>query len=271
MKTFNVHAGHNPDGKAACGAVGLLKESTENRTIKDKVISYLKNEGHTVYDCTCNDGTDKNDVLKKIVSKCNAHTVDLDVSIHFNSGASDTDGNSKTTGTEVYVYSATSKACDEAKRIAKNIAALGFKNRGVKVNEKLYVLNQTKAPALLIEVCFVDDKDDVTLYQKNIDNVAKAIAEGILDTTITVTKTTETKTTAAASANTSSTFKSYKVKINTAILNVRAGAGTNYKITTTVKRNDVYTIIGETKNGSTTWGKLKSGAGYICLTYTKKL
>lgn len=271
MKTFNVHAGHNPDGKAACGAVGLIKESTENRVMKDKVIEYLKGEGHTVYDCTCENGTDKNDVLKKIVSKCNAHTVDLDISIHFNSGASDSSGNGKTTGSEVYVYNTNSKAINEAKYIAAELEALGFKNRGVKTNDKLYVLKQTKAPALLIEVCFVDDKDDVTLYKNNKDTVAKAIAEGILGTPITVTKTTETKVEAAASSNTTSSFKSYQVVVNTGILNVRSGAGTNYKITTTVKKNDVYTIVGETKNGSTTWGKLKSGAGWICLKYTKKL
>lgn len=63
------------------------------------------------------------------------------------------------------------------------------------------------------------------------------------------------------------TFKPYKVKINTAVLNVRAGAGTNYKINTTVKRNYIYTIVDE-KNG---WGKLKSGAGWIKLSYTKKV
>ena len=34
-----------------------------------------------------------------------------------------------------------------------------------------------------------------------------------------------------------------------------------------VRRNEVYTIVGE-KNG---WGKLKSGAGWISLQYTKKL
>ena len=33
---FTVHAGHNPDGKKACGAVGLIKESTENRNWKSK-------------------------------------------------------------------------------------------------------------------------------------------------------------------------------------------------------------------------------------------
>ena len=59
----------------------------------------------------------------------------------------------------------------------------------------------------------------------------------------------------------------YLVKINTDVLNVRAGAGTNYKITTQVKRNQVYTIVDQKDN----WGKLKSGAGWICLDYTKKL
>ncbi|MCI8529099.1 MAG: N-acetylmuramoyl-L-alanine amidase, partial [Lachnospiraceae bacterium] len=34
---INVHAGHNPDGKAACGAIGFLRESTENRKVKDAV------------------------------------------------------------------------------------------------------------------------------------------------------------------------------------------------------------------------------------------
>ena len=31
---INVHAGHNPDGKIACGAVGLIRESTEARKVK---------------------------------------------------------------------------------------------------------------------------------------------------------------------------------------------------------------------------------------------
>lgn len=62
-------------------------------------------------------------------------------------------------------------------------------------------------------------------------------------------------------------FKSYLVKINTASLNVRAGAGTSYKVNTTVHKGEVYTIVAES-NG---WGKLKSGAGWIKLSYTKKL
>lgn len=174
---INVHAGHNPDGKIACGAIGFIKESTEARKVKDEVISQLRQLGHTVYDCTVDNGTSQSDVLKKIVEKCNAHTVDLDVSIHFNSGARDNAGNGNTTGTEVYVYSTSSKALWAASGVCSAISALGFKNRGVKVNSCLYVLKHTSSPAMLIECCFVDDKDDVQLY--NAQKMAAEIVYGI--------------------------------------------------------------------------------------------
>lgn len=174
---INVHAGHNPDGKIACGAVGLIKESTEARKVKDSVIEKLKSLGHTVFDCTVDDGTSQANVLTKIVNQCNAHAVDLDVSIHFNSGAADRNGNGKTTGTEVLIYSVSSGAKQYAENICKSISALGFKSRGVKVRTDLYVLRKTNAPALLIECCFVDDKDDTELY--NVEDMASAIVKGI--------------------------------------------------------------------------------------------
>lgn len=62
-------------------------------------------------------------------------------------------------------------------------------------------------------------------------------------------------------------FKPYTVRIIADLLNIRAGAGTNHKVNGTVRKGGVYTIV-EESNG---WGKLKSGAGWIRLTYTKKL
>ena len=174
---INVHAGHNPDSNIACGAIGLIKESTEARNVKNKVIALLRSQGHIVYDCTVDNGISQNDVLKKIVSKCNSHTVDLDISVHFNSGANDKNGNGKTTGTEVFVYSSTSKAKVYAQNIVKAISDLGFKNRGLKYSTSLYVLKNTKSPSLLIECCFVDDIDDINIY--NADKMAQAIVKGI--------------------------------------------------------------------------------------------
>ena len=63
------------------------------------------------------------------------------------------------------------------------------------------------------------------------------------------------------------TFVPYIVRIDTDVLNVRNGAGTNYKINTKVHKYELYTIVDE-KNG---WGKLKSGAGWISLQYTTKV
>lgn len=174
---INIHAGHNPDGMVACGAVGYIKESTEARAVKDRVIAKLVALRHTVYDCTCNNGTSQSDVLKKIVELCNSHDVDLDVSIHFNFGVKKAkDG--KTTGVEVFVYSKESGAYIFAKKIADSISAIGFRNRGVKENPNFYVLKHTKAFALLIECCFVDDPDDVALYDA--DKMANAIVVGIV-------------------------------------------------------------------------------------------
>ena len=61
-------------------------------------------------------------------------------------------------------------------------------------------------------------------------------------------------------------FEPYLVKITASALNVRAGAGTQYPIITQLRKNGVYTIVGE--NGK--WGKLKT-SGWISLDYTKKL
>ena len=174
---INIHAGHNPDGKVACGAVGLIKESTEARKVVKDVIRLLREKGYTVHNCTRNNGLNQSDVLYQIVQKCNKHKVDLDISIHFNSGAKDQKGNGKTTGVEFLIYSVSGAAYSRAKKVCNEIASLGFKNRGVKANTGLYFLRKTNAPAMLVECCFVDDKDDVHLY--NYKKMAEAIVKGI--------------------------------------------------------------------------------------------
>lgn len=169
---FNVHGGHSLKCR---GASGLLDEVNEDRAVKNKVIELLRNEGHTVYDCTDDNGKDQNSNLKAIVNKCNDHKVDLDVSIHLNAGGG--------TGTEVYIYNGKSKAKDEATRVAEKISnALGIRNRGVKTSTNLYVLRKTKSPSLLVECCFVDNANDKEHW--NAENCAKAIVEGILNSTV---------------------------------------------------------------------------------------
>ena len=89
--------------------------------MKDAVIGMLRQQGHTVYDCTVDDAAGESANLNQIIEKCNVHDVDLDVSIHFNSGARDSAGNGKTTGTEVYVYNSSSKVRSYAEKVCKSI------------------------------------------------------------------------------------------------------------------------------------------------------
>jgi N-acetylmuramoyl-L-alanine amidase len=175
---INVHAGHTRQNGNAPGASGIVHESIEDRRIKEEVIRLLRERGHTVYDCTSEGDSARNN-LYRIVEKCNAHTVDLDVSIHLNCF------NGKAQGTETLIYSSNSKAKAAAKRINNNIAALGFTNRGVKIRSDLYVLHRTYAPALLVETFFCDSKIDCNLYKKvGYKGIAKAIADGITKKTV---------------------------------------------------------------------------------------
>lgn len=60
----------------------------------------------------------------------------------------------------------------------------------------------------------------------------------------------------------------FTVKVTADDLNIRKGPGQNYAVVGHIKDHGVYTIV-EVQN--TVWGKLKSGAGWICLSYTKRL
>ena len=185
---FNIHGGHN---RIVPGASALLDEVTEDRKVKDGVISRLRSLGHTAYDCTDDKGRSQGANIANIVAKCNAHTVDIDVSIHLNSGRKDKKGDGKTGGSEVFIYDHELK--DVAKAVADAIAEeFGYALRsdsttpadcaGVKISKSLYVLANTKAPAMLIECCFVDDKDDAKVW--NADRCAGAIVKGLTGKTV---------------------------------------------------------------------------------------
>lgn len=172
MGIYNVHGGHN---SIVPGASKYLNEVTEDRKVKNKVIELLRAAGHTVYDCTDDSGRSQSQNLANIVAKCNAHSVDYDISIHLNAGGG--------TGTEVLYYPTSSKGKAMAEAMSKRVAdALGLKNRGAKSRSDLYVLKRTKAPAVLVECCFVDSATDRDKW--NVDVCAKAIVEAVTGKTV---------------------------------------------------------------------------------------
>ena len=175
-----VSAGHNPKGKIACGASDYLDESTEARWVTKEVIRLLKKAKIKTKNCTVNNGTNQRDVLSKICSKSNSAPADLTVSIHFNSSTHESKSNNKTMGVECLVLSDEGIKHKVSSAVCSRISKLGFANRGIKVRDDLYFLRHTSAPAILIEVCFVSDKDDAVLYKKKKKEVAKAIADSII-------------------------------------------------------------------------------------------
>lgn len=177
-------SGHNT-GASGCG----YREELLTREVGKELKALLTQEGHSYVTCTVDTAKSNSDSLVQRVKKANAQSLDLFVSIHFNSAANDPNGNGKTTGTEVWL--ANTKHTTIASRVAANIATLGYKNRGVKQSNH-YVTANTAAPAILVECCFIDDKDDMKLYDAK--KMAKAIAEGILNKKI-VDKQPATNTT----------------------------------------------------------------------------
>ncbi|MDU7947777.1 MAG: N-acetylmuramoyl-L-alanine amidase [Clostridium sp.] len=177
-----VRGGHN---FLATGCSGLIDETTEDRKVKDSVIKYLNQLGHTVLDVTPGN-MDTNSDLVYGVSRANNWGADLFISIHFNKAYNSYNG---AIGTETWVYSESDNYNDEeyAKRIVDSIGALGFKNRGVKTSIDLYELKHTTMPSVIVEVCFVEATEDVALYKKlGSDKIGQVIAEAIANKKIEV-------------------------------------------------------------------------------------
>lgn len=166
-----IDEGHNRGQDQ--GAVAIGNENVMNIQTGEKVIAKLQALGHQVLRAIDHvpQGVDVRTSLNDRVAAANNWGADLYVSIHANCGGGH--------GTEVWIGSESSK--ETATRIVNNITALGYANRGVKVQgvdgPHLCVLQYTKMPALLIEQCFVDSKEDMQKW--NSESMADAIVDGI--------------------------------------------------------------------------------------------
>ena len=170
---IELHVGHFGNGT---GAKGHIDEVVEARKVATRIYEIL--QANKVPSTLFEDKTSKNqrNNLNALVAHHNKDRNGLVVSFHFNAGG---DG-SKGIGTEVLYYDQK----DLATRLVNAVSnASGLKNRGAKQNKKLAVLKNTYEPAVLIEVCFVNSKIDVELYQKNFEaiclNIAKVLASHI--------------------------------------------------------------------------------------------
>lgn len=172
-----IRGGHNFQ---STGAVGLINETIEDRKVKDSTIKYLRESGHKVLDVTpgnCDVNTD----LAYGVNKAEEWGADLFISIHFDKCYDSYNGS---LGTGTWIYGTGGNAETIANRIVDKVSeGTGFKNRGVKINPRLYELRKTSMSAIIVEVCFCEASEDVRIYkEKGADAIGCLIAKGISNT-----------------------------------------------------------------------------------------
>ena len=85
-------------------------------------------------------------------------------------------------GVESLVYNLTGVKYEMAENINEQLETVGFVNLGVQARPNLIVLRKTKMPAVLVEVGFINSDIDNRLFDANFDEIAVAIANGIIET-----------------------------------------------------------------------------------------
>lgn len=103
---------------------------------------------------------------------------DYFVSIHRNSSPYP----NQYSGIESLVYNRYGEAARLAYNINQQLEAVGFLNQGVNERTNLVVLNRTQMPSVLVEVGFINTDADNQLFDAQFDEIAQAIADGILIT-----------------------------------------------------------------------------------------
>lgn len=172
---IGINCGHTIEGPG-CGARGLIGESVHTRLVGYALAERLRKAGMEVVDCTIDKAKTQKEYLSGVTTLANSENLDWFISIHFNASPSHAGR-----GVEIYTYEG--RQYPQALCICERLEALGFPNRGVKAGTGLYVIRNTRAKAMLIEVCFCDNQADVDLYERigGADTVAQAISGGFLE------------------------------------------------------------------------------------------
>lgn len=111
-------------------------------------------------------------------TEANQANADYFVSIHRNS----TPVPNTYSGVETLVYNRSGAAYTLAQNISRRLDAIGFDNLGITERPGLVVLRRTSMPAVLLELGYVNTDADNLFFDQNFDQIAQAIAEGILET-----------------------------------------------------------------------------------------
>lgn len=148
------------------GAVGFLDEVVLNHSVYDALKPFLEHQGHTVIPLNVAKTPD----YEYATNLANTKALDIIISLHHNSNP-----DKSANGTEVLHYPSSKVGKEYASQLSAKISqALGTKNRGAKARNDLYIIKNTKAPCVIVESCFVSNKEDCQKWDSK--KIAGAIA-----------------------------------------------------------------------------------------------
>ena len=162
--------GHGGEDGGAC--YNGRKESNDVLSIGRAVAAEVRRHGVTVDETRTSDATVS---LNDRSNFENRNTYDYFISFHRNAYEPE-----KARGVETYTYlNSGEKSKSLAQRIQTSLVALGFVDRGVK-EANYHVLRETKAPAVLVEMGFIDNTGDNNLFDAKRNEIIKGLAKAIL-------------------------------------------------------------------------------------------
>lgn len=267
-----IMAGHgrNTDGSWDPGAVGNgYQEAALTRELRDLIKAAADRAG-----VPCDVAPDRNHYsFFKHGGAYDFTPYTYVLEIHFNASSKvDSAGDGQMKGSMVYIdQSEKGHGVEDA--ILKNLYELGSRQAwdGVVVTQRqesykngLMVQLKVRAQGVshaVLETCFITDQDDMDWYLVNKSKIAQAVIAGIQQ---------------GFGLNYKKVVTPYMVKVDVAsipdhVLNIREQPTINSPVTGKITETMSITIIDEASGtGASKWGKLKSGAGWISLDYTKR-
>lgn len=184
VTTIVVDAGHGGYDSGSISACGILEKDV-TLTLALLVGSRLEEAGYAVVYTRTSDvvewpSDNTADLAARVATAIEADA-DVYLSIHLNASAYD-DG---ACGFEAYADPDDVRTWAMAAAVLEQLTALGFsENRGVKDawDSQLYVICQNPIPALLVELGFITDSQDIDYILAHPQQLADAIAQGLIDT-----------------------------------------------------------------------------------------
>lgn len=176
MRKIYLCAGHR--GGTTGANYNGIKEAEETIWLRDEIARLLRRKGVLVD--TDNDSASLSEVVQFINVGCKP--TDICVDLHFNAV-----GNPTAHGTEIFKpFNSTDTEMELAEDLLYSTCMiLGTKNRGVKregegTHSRLAMLSDVMCNSVLLEVCFISNREDANKYKEKRDELAIILAEQLL-------------------------------------------------------------------------------------------